>query len=89
MGTCGTMSGTTCAPPPMPDPRCPMVSVLGMSMASCCAPNGMCGLDASLLGMGCVDYATASASTGGLIMTPPPVACDEAGDGGTAEDGGN
>ena len=53
-------------------------------MGSCCAENGMCGLDGSALGQGCVDYKMVTASLGilgGLVTLPPPQSCGE-------EDGG-
>jgi hypothetical protein len=75
-----------CVPPPTPDPTCPKVSVLNMNLTSCCASNGMCGLDASILGMGCIDLAAAMAATMGLIPIPAPVKCGGVVDAG--EDGG-
>ena len=64
--------------PPAPDPRCPTVTAaLPIPLVSCCATNGMCGLDASMLGMGCVDFAGVRASPfGALLMVPDPVSCD-------------
>ena len=39
------------------DPRCPSVpnKDLGMDLVSCCTPDGMCGVDFSFFGQGCVD----------------------------------
>jgi hypothetical protein len=71
-GTCGTLSGTTCQPPPMADPRCPMISVFGMALTPCCTGTGMCGVDASLLGMGCADLMTVRT----IAPTAVPQRCD-------------
>jgi hypothetical protein len=52
----------------------------------------MCGLDGSMFGMGCVDYATVKATLMGVIQVPDPVRCDAAGDDGgapTGNDAGN
>jgi hypothetical protein len=76
-GTCGTMQAGVCTPPPAADPDCPTVSVIGMTMASCCAAGNLCGIDASMLGMGCVDFDMVRASPFGAILMPPPATtCD-------------
>jgi hypothetical protein len=85
-GTCGTMMQGMCMPPPPVDPSCPtiMIPILGM-MGSCCADNGMCGLDGSILGMGCVDYEMVTSSLGilgGVITLPAPQDCGDDGDAG-------
>jgi hypothetical protein len=91
--TCGTsIMGNPCSKPVADDPRCPGVNVMGFIMLpSCCAQNGMCGIDASMFGMpGCVDLATAAKqamSMGGGADLPAARACDGA-DGG-AEDAGS
>jgi hypothetical protein len=83
--TCGTaMMGGACAKPVADDPRCPGLNVMGFVMLpSCCATNGMCGIDASMFGMpGCVDLESAAKqamSMGGGADIPAPRACDAAG----------
>lgn len=83
--TCGTATmGGSCAKPVPDDPRCPGLNVMGFVMLpSCCATNGMCGIDASMFGMpGCVDLAAAAMqamSMGGGADIPSPRACDAAG----------
>ena len=76
MNQCGTsMNGGACmlpAPPPTPHPNCPGARA---GMMGCCI-NMMCGQDASLLGMGCVENAQAAAAVGGFLMIPPPKRCD-------------
>jgi hypothetical protein len=71
-GTCGTVSGTVCQPPPMPDPRCPTISVATFTLMPCCTATGMCGVDASALGMGCADLTTLRA----FAPTAVPQRCD-------------
>lgn len=78
MGTCGTMpaAGGACMPPIPADPRCPTVSG-PIPVTSCCTADNLCGLDGSMLGMGCVDFATVAAGfLGGILMVPAPVTCD-------------
>jgi hypothetical protein len=80
MNKCGQSSmGGACMPPPPPpvtDSRCPPLMVFGMSMPGCCIDN-MCGVNASLLGMGCLENGKAAMGGGMLpIMYPPPQACD-------------
>jgi hypothetical protein len=76
MSQCGrSMGGGACMlppPPPMPHPNCPGAR---MGMMGCCI-NGMCGQDATLLGMGCVENAAAKAATMGLFPIPDPKTCD-------------
>jgi hypothetical protein len=84
-GQCGMSMGGACMPPPTPDPRCPSLSVFGMNIAGCCI-NGMCGTDASALGMGCAENggakaALAATGLGGFIMIPDAQACDASGAG--------
>jgi hypothetical protein len=78
---CGTMMGGMCKPPPPVDTSCPsiMIPALG-SVGSCCATNGMCGLDGSLLSMGCVDYAMVKSALGvlgGVITLPDAQKCGD------------
>jgi hypothetical protein len=35
------------------DPSCPAQSIMGMSLASCCSAAGVCGVDLSVLNLGC------------------------------------
>jgi hypothetical protein len=93
--TCGTMpaAGGACMPPAPNDPRCPVVMapIPGITLTSCCAENGMCGLDASTFNMGCRDFATVKMSMfGSFLPVPDPVVCDPslAGDGGVDADAG-
>jgi hypothetical protein len=74
MNQCGRMMGTACmppAPPPMPHPNCPGT----MGRMGCCI-NGMCGQDASILMMGCVENAAAKAAVGMFLPIPDPKTCD-------------
>lgn len=87
MNQCGTMmAGGACMLPPPSDPRCPMVtSALPIPLTSCCATNGMCGLDASMLGMGCVDFDTVRTGPfGSFLPVPAATVCDPS----LTEDGG-
>jgi hypothetical protein len=85
MGICGTMmAGGECMPPPESDPRCPMVMspLPGVELTTCCNDAGLCGLDASVFSMGCVDFATvASGPFGAFLPVPGETPCDDA-DGG-------
>jgi len=65
-GICGSenMAGE-CEPPPELDERCPSVTILAGTPAEtvvnpCCTAEGMCGVDSSAIGMGCVDLGTPS-----------------------------
>jgi hypothetical protein len=74
MNQCGRMMGATCnppPPPPVPHPNCP-----GRMGAMGCCINGMCGQDATLLMMGCVENGAAKAAVMGLIPIPDPKTCD-------------
>jgi hypothetical protein len=93
MNQCGTMmAGGACMPPAPGDPNCPMVtSPLPIPLTSCCAPNGMCGLDASALGMACVDFDTVrSGPFGAFLPVPAATVCDPSliDDAGVDEDAG-
>jgi hypothetical protein len=86
------MTGATCEPPAVADPRCPGIDLgalsgltamfgAGGAMTGCCV-NNACGLDGMLLGRGCVENSEAKTALGaipgigGLIMVPAPIACD-------------
>jgi hypothetical protein len=78
-GTCGTaaMTGATCEPPAVADPRCPgidlgalsgltaMFGAGGGAMTGCCV-NNACGLDGMLLGRGCVENSEAKTALAAL-----------------------
>ena len=89
-GTCGVMmtGGGACVTPAKVDPSCPTVSFAGIgTMGSCCAANGMCGLDGSAFGQACVDFEmlrSGLSTLGNLITLPPAQRCgDSEGDAGT------
>lgn len=67
-GTCGSMSGTTCMPPPAPAPNCPAPpSFGGFTLTACCVEaTQICGIDASMAGMGCVDLGGLGGAIPGL-----------------------
>jgi hypothetical protein len=96
-GACGTaaMAGATCEAPAVADSRCMGFSLgalgaaagganagLGNLASGCCTPSGMCGLDGSIFGRGCVENGEAKAMLGALpfigtlLMVPAPIACD-------------
>jgi hypothetical protein len=55
---CGGISpfgGCLTNTPGMPDMRCPSVAVMGFPLGGCCRPNGMCGVDLQVIGLGCND----------------------------------
>jgi hypothetical protein len=78
---CGVKSGTSCVDPPKPPPMgCPAIpAFMGLPIAACCTPAGMCGVDLTMLGQGCIDIATAVAmaqSMGVMIgQAPMPAPC--------------
>ena len=41
--------------PGTPDPGCPSQSLMGFELPGCCKPEGICGVQDSFLGLGCVD----------------------------------
>jgi hypothetical protein len=105
-GTCGTaaMTGDTCEPPAVADPRCPGIDLgalagltamfgAGGAMTGCCVDNA-CGLDGALLGRGCVENSAAKGALGAipgigaLINVPPALACDRPVQDAGAEDAG-
>jgi hypothetical protein len=96
-GACGTAAaeGAMCEVPAAPDTRCPGfdlgalsaaasggVAGLGNLMQGCCTPAGMCGLDGSIFGRGCVENGAARSMlsaipvVGTLLMVPPPLMCN-------------
>lgn len=76
-GICGsTQTDMSCLVSPPAAPSCPslFMGVLG----SCCATGNLCGVDAVLMGRGCVDLMTVKAMIPpGIPFTiPSPVHCD-------------
>lgn len=72
-GTCGTMSGGACMRPPPAAPNCPIPQALGITFRACCVTStNLCGVDASILGMGCVSIS----SIPGLEGQDPMTRCD-------------
>lgn len=85
--TCGSVSGGMCMAPPAAAPNCPAPMFFGMTLRACCATGNVCGIDASMLGMGCIN---ASAIPGqgagrpvtmcdGTVVQPPPTTTPTAG----------
>ncbi len=69
--------GIMMGPKPPPDPSCPSVTAIGQMLVGCCTA-GMCGIDVSTFGMGCVENGKAAMDVmarGFPIMIPPPKAC--------------
>lgn len=65
----------------MSDSRCPSIDVMGLfTIPSCCTEDGMCGIDATNFGSGCVELSVAAEMAagmgGGFIMWPKPRACE-------------
>lgn len=65
-GTCGyknALNSCVQAPPP-PPPECPMLPTVPggfITLTGCCTTKGECGIDESMLQMGCLNYADATA----------------------------
>lgn len=82
MSQCGTMSGGACMPPPAAAPNCPAPMLLGMTLRACCATGNVCGVDASMIGMGCINASAIPGGAAGRPITmcdgtvtqPPPTA---------------
>jgi hypothetical protein len=71
-GTCGTLANNgVCLPPPPPDPRCPSALVFGVELNGCCTFAGFCGIDATVIGAGCLDPSMLPAQD-----VPAPRRCD-------------
>jgi hypothetical protein len=69
--------GIMMGPKPEPDPSCPTVSAIGQMLVGCCK-EGMCGIDVSTFGMGCVELGKAAMDAmrmGFPIQFPAPQAC--------------
>ncbi|HKP62119.1 MAG TPA: hypothetical protein VJV78_35550, partial [Polyangiales bacterium] len=88
-GTCGSLNGTMCMPPLPVPPACPPPpSFMGVMTTACCTPNNICGVDASMLGLGCFNIGSIPGIGGGgpatmcdgtPVMMPPPRAGSGAG----------
>lgn len=67
--------GDVCPAPAMVNENCPSVTILGQMPKPCCTADNHCGIDATMLGMGCADLGSP-----GLAMLPvtlpPPQTCD-------------
>ena len=68
---------------------CPPLSVGPISIPSCCTPEKMCGLDASLFGMpGCTELGEAQRRAMQMFMMPPMTPATAGTTASTDEDGG-
>ena len=78
---CGVKSGNTCAEAPKPPPTgCPTIPpFMGLTFAACCTMDGQCGVDLTMLGMGCLDLSSAlqlAMQMGQTISNAPaPASC--------------
>lgn len=56
------------------DPSCPSTTTMGFHMQGCCSVAGVCGVDLSIIGLGCIS------SIPGLAMADagPPLPCGDA-----------
>ena len=71
-GVCGSTVAGVCTPPPPPAPNCPApaLPIPGVMVNACCIEaTQVCGVDASMLGMGCVNLA-------GFAGPRPTTMCD-------------
>jgi hypothetical protein len=78
-GKCGSVqTDMSCLGSPPPAPKCPAL-FMGV-LAGCCATGNLCGIDATLMGRGCVDLMTVSAMIPAAfrdrLMIPNPLYCD-------------
>ena len=60
MNACGgtvAQAGGACitATPGTPDSSCPAITGQAIPLPGCCRPNGLCGINFSILGLGCTD----------------------------------
>lgn len=85
--TCGAVNMMTkaCDAPPAPEPRCPS-PFMGIA-SSCCTADNLCGVDASLMGRGCLDFGSLQALFGGLRGRGAAGAGGASGAGGTSAAG--
>jgi hypothetical protein len=95
-GTCGTLNAAVCEPPPPPAPACPAPPSLGgFMLKSCCVQaTQICGIDGSMVGMGCTTLPAMFGGGGpqykcdGTPVAPPPAAGAPAVAGAPATTGG-
>lgn len=78
-GKCGSVqTDMSCMGSPPPDPNCPAL-FMGL-LTGCCATGNLCGVDATLMGRGCVDLKTVGtmipAQARSFITVPSPLNCD-------------
>jgi hypothetical protein len=87
-GVCGTVRNGACHPPPEVDWTCPSATVEGMGEMMGCCIEGACGVDATVVGLGC-----AALDDPDLLViypdSPIPRACESSwgGPGGGADGG--
>ena len=55
-----------------PDPSCPAQSIMGMSLLACCSAGGVCGVNLSVLGLGCDSLSVLGALVPGAEGPPQP-----------------
>jgi hypothetical protein len=91
MNACGgilTLAGNACVTttPGTPDSSCPSITAT-VTLAGCCRPNGMCGVNGSLLRLGCADPSAfggmSNLPCGGDASRPPDGASPDTGPGDT------
>lgn len=82
MSVCGLMSSFTmneCKPPEPEHPVCKGITVAGTTANGCCTAMGKCGIELSIIGMGCLDASMFGGRTtmvGGMTLeAPPPLDC--------------
>ena len=71
---CGIMGPLGCTVPPPPPPKeCPMLPSIGgfFQLMGCCTAAGECGVDWSMLSMGCKNYADSMAQLQLFLMMRP------------------
>jgi hypothetical protein len=59
--------------PGTPNSSCPSQTAMGFALAGCCTAGGLCGIDLSMIGLGC------NAGAGLAALAPPGTAVPEAG----------
>jgi hypothetical protein len=75
-----------------PDTACPSQSAMGFALTGCCTASGVCGVDLSMIGLGCDSLsALASMAPAGALgdsgLGGPPQACGATGDSGPSDSG--
>jgi hypothetical protein len=69
--------------PGTPDPTCPSMTTMGFLMKGCCSAVGVCGVDLSVIGLGCIS--SISGFPGMAMDAAPPQPCGDAATSGTPE----